>query len=289
MRVLVTGVNGQLGYDCLRELKNRGYTDVVGIDKDDLDITDEFAVKQYIIECKPDVVMHNAAYTAVDKAEVEEDIVYNVNALGAKYIAEACKSINAKLIYISTDYVFEGTGNHAYEIDNEKKGLSIYGKTKSQGEDFVSNTIDEHFIVRISWVFGINGNNFIKTMLRLADMGKTELNVVNDQIGSPTYTKDLAVLLCDMIETNKYGIYHATNEGDISWYDFAVKIFELAKKSVKVNGVSTNDYLKIVPTQAIRPLNSRLSKQSLLDAEFNLLPTWEDALKRYLEELNNNV
>lgn len=289
MRVLVTGVNGQLGYDCIRELTKRGYTDIKGIDIADLDITDEKAVNEYIVSYNPDIVMHNAAYTQVDKAELNSDLCYKVNALGPKYIAEACKKIDAKMVYISTDYVFEGTGEEAYEIDDPKKGLSIYGKTKAQGEDFVTTILDKYYIVRISWVFGINGNNFVKTMLKLANMGKEELNVVCDQIGSVTYTADLAVLLCDMIETNKYGIYHATNEGYLSWAEFAEEIFKLVHKNVKVNYVTTEEYLKLVPQQAKRPLNSRMSKKSLDLNGFKRLPDWHDALKRYLKELKENV
>lgn len=288
MRILVTGVKGQLGYDCVRELKERGYQNVLGIDREALDITKEENVHKFICEYKPDVIMHNAAWTAVDKAEQEKEAVYAVNSLGTKYIADAAKLVNAKMVYISTDYVFEGTGNEAYEVDSLKKGLSVYGVTKSKGEDFVRETLTKYFIVRISWVFGINGNNFVKTMLKLAAMGKKELNVVSDQIGSVTYTYDLSKLLCDMIETDKYGVYHATNEGFISWYDFAKKIFELANVDMKVNPVTTEEYKKLVPQQASRPLNSRLSKKSLVDAGFKLLPNWEDALARYIKELKTN-
>lgn len=285
MRILVTGAKGQLGYDCLRELSERGFLNVKGIDIDDLDITNEQAVNEYITHYNPDVVMHNAAWTAVDKAEQMPDKVYEVNALGPKYIAEACKKVNAKMIYISTDYVFDGKGTQEFNVDDPKKGLSIYGKTKSQGEEFVKQSMDEYFIVRISWVFGKNGNNFVKTMLKLADMGKAELNVVCDQIGSVTYTYDLSKLLCDMIETDKYGVYHATNEGMISWAEFAEEIFKQANKEVKVNYVTTGDYKKLVPNQADRPLNSRMSKESLTQAGFNKLPDWKNALNRYLHEL----
>ena len=285
MKILVTGVNGQLGYDCVRELNERGYTNVKGIDIDDLDITNEEAVHKYINEYKPAIVMHNAAWTQVDKAEQMPDKVYEVNSLGPKYIAEACKEVDAKMVYISTDYVFNGLGDKPFEIDDPKEGLSIYGKTKSQGEDFVKNALDKYFIVRISWVFGKNGNNFVKTMLKLADMGKTELNVVCDQIGSVTYTYDLSKLLCDMIETEKYGIYHATNEGFISWAKFAEEIFKQTNKNVHVNYVTTLEYKKLVPAQADRPLNSRMSKTSLDEAGFNRLSDWKDALNRYLKEI----
>lgn len=289
MKILVTGVKGQLGYDCVRELKMRGYTNVLGIDKETLDITDKEKVLNYIKEYKPDVVMHNAAWTAVDKAEEMKDLVYEVNALGPKYIAEACKAIGAKMVYISTDYVFDGIGETPFEVDSPKNGLSTYGKTKGAGEDFVTSILDKYFIVRISWVFGINGNNFVKTMLKLADMGKTKLNVVCDQIGSVTYTYDLSKLLCDMIETDKYGIYHATNEGYISWAEFAREIFKLSRKNVIVNEVTTAEYKILVPNQTDRPLNSRMSKVSLDKAGFKRLPDWKDALKRYLKELGENV
>lgn len=287
IKILVTGVNGQLGYDCVRELDKRGYTNVKGIDINDLDLTKEKDVNKYINEYKPDVVMHNAAWTAVDKAEEMPDKVYEVNALAPKYIAKACKSVGAKMVYISTDYVFNGLGDKPFNVNDPKEGLSTYGKTKSQGEDFVISTIDKYFIVRISWAFGKNGNNFVKTMLKLANMGKTELSVVADQIGSVTYTKDLARLLVDMIETDKYGIYHATNEGYISWAEFAEEIFKQANKQVKVNHVTTEEYLKMVPQQAKRPLNSRMSKDSLDKAGFERLPDWKDALNRYLKELED--
>ena len=285
MKICVTGVNGQLGFDCVKELTNRGYKEVRGIDIKDLDITNKEAVFNYIKSYKPDVIMHNAAYTAVDKAELNYDDCYKVNSLGTKYIAEAAKEIDAKMVYISTDYVFDGNKNGIYEISDQTSPLSVYGKTKLLGEEFVKSCLSKYFIVRISWVFGINGNNFVKTMLRLANEGKKELNVVSDQIGSPTYTADLAVLLCDMIETEKYGIYHATNEGYCSWYDFAKKIFELANKDIVVNPVTTAEYLKLVKQQAKRPMNSKMSKLCLDQAGFNRLPSWENASERYLKEL----
>jgi dTDP-4-dehydrorhamnose reductase len=286
-KIIVTGVKGQLGFDCVRELKERGFSNVVGIDREELDITDEAAVHKFILEQKPSVVMHNAAWTAVDKAELMKFEVYKVNALGPKYIAKACSEVNAKMVYISTDYVFPGEGEKAYEVSDEAAPRSTYGLTKWQGEEFVREFCNKSFIVRISWVFGINGNNFVKTMLKLSDTHK-ELNVVNDQIGSPTYTYDLSKLLCDMIVTQKYGTYHATNEGMCSWADFSNEIFRLSGKNIKVNGVSTEEYLKMVPSQAARPLNSRMSKSSLSKAGFNLLPSWQDALKRYLKELERS-
>ncbi len=285
MKILVTGVKGQLGYDVCRELKRRGYKNFLGIDKDDLDLTNEKLVHEYIKKFHPDIIIHNAAWTAVDKAEQFKDEVFKINALAPKYIAESCKEIGAKMMFISTDYVFDGKGDKYFEVDDPKNGLSVYGITKAKGEDFVLNTLDKCFIIRISWVFGINGNNFIKTMLKLADMNKSSLNVVNDQIGSPTYTYDLAKLMCDMIETDKYGIYHATNEGVCSWAEFAKYIFEVANKNVVVNPVTTDEYKKLVPMQADRPLNSRLSKVSLVNAGFDLLPSWQDATKRFIEEL----
>ena len=284
-RIIVTGVKGQLGYDCLRRLSEVGFTNVLGIDIEDLDITDEKAVNTLILKEKPEVFIHNAAWTAVDKAEQCPDQVYKVNALGPKYIAEACKKVDAKMVYISTDYVFNGKGDKFFEVNDKKDGLSIYGKTKSQGEDFVKNSLNKYFIVRISWAFGINGNNFIKTMLKLADNGKKELNVVSDQIGSPTYTHDLAKLLIEMIQTDKYGVYHATNEDVCSWADFATYIFKRSNKDVVVHPVTTEEYKKLVPAQADRPLNSRMSKTSLDEAGFSRLPSWKDAVDRYLKEL----
>ena len=285
IKIIVTGVKGQLGYDCLRRLNEAGFKNVLGIDIEDLDITDETAVNELVLKEKPDVFIHNAAWTAVDKAEQFQEQVYKVNALGPKYIAEACKKVDAKMVYISTDYVFNGKGENFFEVNDHKGGLSIYGKTKSEGEDFVRSTLNKYFIVRISWVFGINGNNFIKTMLKLADSGKTELYIVSDQIGSPTYTYDLAKLLVEMIQTDKYGIYHATNEDVCSWAEFANYIFERAHKNVVVHPITTEEYKKLVPSQADRPLNSRMSKASLDEAGFARLPSWKDAVDRYLKEL----
>ena len=284
-KILVTGFRGQLGYDCVRELKERGYNNVLGIDRDELDITDEAAVKKYINDYRPDVVMHNAAWTAVDKAEQMPEAVYAVNALGPKYIAEACKEVGATMFYISTDYVFNGLGANPFEVNDPKEGLSVYGKTKAKGEDFVRNTLDKHFIIRISWAFGFNGNNFIKTMLKLADMGKTELNIVCDQVGSPTYTYDLSKLMCDMMVTEKYGTYHATNEGFTNWAEFASYIFKTAGIDMKVNPVTTEEYKKLVSNQADRPLNSRLSKKSLDITGFKRMPSWQSATSRYIRKL----
>lgn len=289
LKILVTGVKGQLGYDCVKALKENGYENVLSIDREELDITNEEAVKKFIDKYKPDVVMHNAAWTAVDKAEQMKEQVYAVNALGPKYIAEACNKVGAKIFYISTDYVFDGRGDKPFEVDDPKNGLSVYGTTKSQGEEFVKKATNKYFIIRTSWVFGINGNNFIKTMLKLAQT-KTEINVVCDQIGSPTYTYDLAKLMCSMMETEKYGVYHATNEGFCSWYEFTKYIFEVAGiTNVIVNPITTEEYQKLVPSQASRPLNSRLSKNSLDRAGFCKLSNWKDAIRRYMIILRSLV
>lgn len=284
-KIIVTGVKGQLGYECVRELKSRGYTNVLGIDIEDLDITNEEAVKEFFKKEKPEFVMHNAGWTAVDKAEEFPELVYKVNSLGPKYLAEACKSVDAGMIYISTDYVFDGKGETPFEVDSPKAGLSVYGKSKSQGEDFVKEALDKYFIIRISWAFGINGNNYIKTMLKLAET-KTELNIVCDQIGSPTYMYDLSKLMCDMMESDKYGVYHATNEGFTSWYEFTKYIYEVAGiTTVDVKPITTKEYQKLVPAQANRPLNSRMSKESLDKAGFKRLPTWKDATRRFIKEM----
>lgn len=281
-KILVTGVKGQLGFDCVRELTERGFKNLLGVDLKDLDVTDATAVNKIISDYNPDVVMHNAAWTAVDKAEQFPNEVYKVNALGTKNIAEACKKNNSIMFYISTDYVFDGKGTKYFETSDPKNGLSVYGKTKGQGEDFIVSLLEKFFIIRISWAFGINGHNFVKTMLSLADSGKKEINVVDDQIGSPTYTRDLSKLMCDMMITDKFGIYHATNEGVCSWAEFADFIFKTAKLNVKVNHVSTSEYLKLVPNQAQRPLNSRLSKESLIKNGFNKLPSWQAATEYYI-------
>ena len=283
-KILVTGVNGQLGFDCLRSLKKQGYSNVLGTDRGDLDITDESAVHSLIEDFRPAIVLHNAAYTAVDKAEEHPEEAYRVNALGPKYIAEACHSVQAKMVFISTDYVFDGKGQKPFETTDSKTPLSIYGNTKSSGEDFVNSALLEKFIIRISWAFGLNGNNFVKTRLRLGQTHEN-LSVVDDQVGSPTYTLDLSKLICEMIQTEKYGIYHATNEGYCSWSEFAQKIFQMSGKQVIVHPVTTRQYRKMNPSQALRPLNSRLSKNSLDLAGFKRLPTWQDALSRYLNEL----
>ncbi|MEY8233423.1 dTDP-4-dehydrorhamnose reductase [Oscillospiraceae bacterium 50-16] len=279
MKLLVTGVKGQLGYDVCKVLSARGI-EHRGVDIEDFDITNAQAAHDYIAAYRPDGVIHCSAWTAVDRAEDELEKVRAVNAEGPRNIASACKEIGAKLVYISTDYVFPGTGDRFYEPDDPTGPLGAYGVTKLEGERAVQALLERYFIVRVSWVFGKNGSNFIKTMLRLAET-KSELNVVCDQIGSPTYTADLAPLLCDMVVTDKYGIYHATNEGICSWAEFAEEIFRLAGKRVKVNLVPTSEY----PTRAARPLNSRMSKAKLEEMGFSRLPDWHDALTRYLREL----
>ena len=279
MKFFITGVNGQLGYDVKRELSERGYTDILAPTRVDLDITNEDAVKKMIREYRPSVIFHCAAYTAVDKAEEEQEKCYQVNVLGTKYLTEAAKEVGAKIIYISTDYVFDGTKEGLYQVEDKVNPVNYYGKTKYLGENFV-RAYDNHIIVRISWVFGINGKNFIRTMLNLAESHK-ELNVVCDQIGSPTYTKDLAGLLVNMFLSNVKGLYHVTNEGYCSWYEFAEFIFKESRKKVKVHPILTKDYKTI----AKRPLNSKLSKESLDDIGMKRLPEWQDAVKRYIREL----
>ncbi len=279
MKFFITGVNGQLGYDVKRELLERGYTDILAPTRVDLDITNEDAVKKMIREYRPSVIFHCAAYTAVDKAEEEQEKCYQVNVLGTKYLTEAAKEMDAKIIYISTDYVFDGTKEGLYQIEDKVNPVNYYGKTKYLGENFIRE-YDNHIIVRISWVFGVNGKNFIRTMLNLAESHK-ELNVVCDQIGSPTYTKDLAGLLVNMFLSNVKGLYHVTNEGYCSWYEFAEFIFKESRKKVKVHPILTKDYKTI----AKRPLNSKLSKESLDDIGMKRLPEWQDAVKRYIREL----
>ena len=303
MKVLVTGVGGQLGHDVMNELQSRGYkgigSDIApeynGIDDGtavcsmpyiQLDITDEAAVEVKISDLNPDAVIHCAAWTAVDLAEDEDkkDLVYAVNAKGTQNIANVCKKLNCKMTYISTDYVFNGKGEAPWKPDcKDYEPLSVYGETKLKGELAVANTLDKYFIVRIAWVFGKNGNNFIKTMLNLSKKYNS-LRVVCDQIGTPTYTLDLSKLLVDMIETEKYGYYHATNEGGyISWYDFACEIFRQAGINIKVTPVTTAEY---GVSKAARPFNSRLDKSKLTEQGFELLPTWQDALSRYLKEID---
>ncbi|MBQ8796827.1 MAG: dTDP-4-dehydrorhamnose reductase [Oscillospiraceae bacterium] len=302
MKVFVTGIGGQLGHDIVNELYKRGHR-AVGSDITpqysgiadgsavttapyvQMDITDPAAVEKVLAEAAPDAVIHCAAWTAVDAAEEEENIpkVRVINATGTKYIANVCKKLDCKMIYISTDYVFDGQGEAPWQPDcKDYKPLNVYGQTKLEGELAVANTLSKFFIIRIAWVFGLNGNNFIKTMLKLSEKYDT-LRVVNDQIGTPTYTLDLSRLLVDMAETEKYGYYHATNEGGyISWYEFACEIFRQAGKTMTVNPVTTAEY---GVSKAARPFNSRLDKSKLAENGFTPLPTWQDALKRYLKEI----
>lgn len=277
MKVLVTGANGQLGYDVVKELQKQNI-ECYGALRQDFDIVDFEATENFIKNYMPDAVIHCAAYTAVDKAEDEQGLCYLVNASATENIAEICKKINAKMLYISTDYVFDGTKDDFYEVDDKPNPINVYGKTKLLGEQAVQRILNKYFIVRISWVFGEHGNNFVKTMLRLGKERK-EINVVADQYGSPTYTADLAPLLVEMIQTEKYGVYHATNEGVCTWAEFAEEIFKIAGMNVKVNHITTAEY----PTRAIRPMNSRLSKTSLVINNFKTLDNWEIALGKYIK------
>lgn len=279
MKVLVTGVGGQLGYDVVKTLEERNI-DYIGADLKEFDITDYVAAHKFITDYGPDAVIHCSAYTAVDRAEDEPELCRRVNALGTENIAKICKEIDAKLIYISTDYVFPGTGEDFYEVDSPTEPQNVYGQTKLEGELAVKNILKKYFIVRISWVFGINGNNFIKTMLKLGKE-RSELSIVADQIGSPTYTADLAPFLCDMVLTDKYGTYHATNEGICSWAEFAREIFRVAGMNVRVDDILTSLY----HTKATRPLNSRMSKECLANNGFLKLPDWKNAVSRYIKAL----
>lgn len=279
MKVLITGVRGQLGYDIVKELEKRGM-EVVGTDSNNMDITDAESVHRVITSTKPDAVIHCAAYTAVDAAEENEELCRKVNADGTRNIALVCKQLNCKMIYISTDYVFDGQGTKPWEPEDQRGPQSVYGKTKYEGELAVEELLEKYFIVRIAWVFGINGKNFVRTMLHLAETRKS-LTVVDDQYGSPTYTYDLAKLLVDMVQTEKYGRYHATNEGVCSWYEFASEIFRQAGVAMEVVPVSTAEY----GAKALRPANSRMNKDKLEENGFDRLPAWQDALKRYLVEL----
>ncbi len=285
MRVLVTGSRGQLGFDVMQELSSRGH-EAIGCDLPELDITDGAAVSRLVKEVRPDAVIHCAAWTAVDAAEDEEnrEKVFAVNAEGTRNVAKAAAETGAKLLYLSTDYVFDGQGTTPWKADETHFApLNVYGKSKLMGEKAVLELVPRHFIVRIAWVFGLHGKNFVRTMLSLSKT-HSSLRVVNDQVGTPTYTPDLSRLLVDMIETDKYGIYHATNEGGyISWYDFACAIFEEAGVKVDVTPVTTEEYGL---SKAARPYNSRLDKSKLSENGFTPLPDWRDALHRYIKELS---
>lgn len=282
MKVLVTGVKGQLGYDVMRELNKRNI-EAIGCDLGEFDLTNREQTIDYIVAAHPDAVVHCAAYTAVDKAEDDREVCYNVNVLGTRYVREAAEKIGAKLVYFSTDYVFGGEGETPWKPDDTPSPVNYYGETKYLGEKEVT-AYPKSFIFRISWVFGVNGKNFVRTMIRLGKE-KTELNVVADQIGSPTYTYDLAKLVVDAIATEKYGVYHATNEGYCSWFEFASRIMEEAGLNCVVKPVTSAEY----PTRAKRPHNSRMDKSSLTENGFSLLPPWQDALKRYLREIAAEV
>ena len=283
MKVLVTGVKGQLGHDVMNELALRGI-EGIGVDVEEMDITDRTACETVISQEKPDAVIHCAAYTAVDAAEDNLELCRKINAEGTRNIARVCKAMDIKMMYISTDYVFNGGGQRPWEPDDHREPLNVYGLTKYEGEIAVEQNIQKYFIVRIAWVFGVNGKNFIKTMLRLGKE-KGAVSVVNDQIGSPTYTYDLARLLVDMIQTDKYGRYHATNEGLCSWYEFACEIFRQAgMDEVKVTPVDSDGF----PAKAKRPSNSRMSKEKLTENGFERLPSWQNALERYLKALKDN-
>lgn len=280
MKVLVTGAKGQLGTDLMNELEKRGI-ESIGVDVQEMDITDREACMRVISESKADAVIHCAAYTAVDAAEDNVDLCRKINGEGTRNVALACQATGAKLMYISTDYVFDGQGTRPWEPDDSRSPLNVYGQTKYEGELAVEELVEKFFTVRIAWVFGVAGKNFIKTMLRLGKE-RGAVSVVDDQVGSPTYTYDLARLLVDIIQTDRYGRYHATNEGFCSWYEFACEIFRQAgMDEVKVTPVSSDQF----PVKAVRPANSRMSKAKLAENGFEPLPTWQDALGRFLKEI----
>lgn len=280
MKVLVTGYTGQLGFDVIRELKARNI-ECIGTTRNEFSLTDTEKMQAFVKAYKPDAVIHCAAYMNVNEAEDNKDLCMLVNYSSTKELAKICKEIDAKMIYISTDYVFAGSGEGFYEINNDKEPQNVYGKSKLKGELAIQKILDKYFIIRTSWLFGINGNNFIKYVLSEQKKGN-KLRIVNDQIGSPTYTVDLAKLLCDMALSDKYGVYHATNEGICSWYDFACEIFKQSNIKINIEPVSSTAF----PTKAKRPHNSRMSKKCLDEAGFNRLPTWQNALTKYLKEIN---
>ena len=283
MKVLVTGYAGQLGWDTVHLLQARGI-ECRGVDMQDFDLTDGEAVKAYVQSYRPTAIVHCAAYTNVDKAESQPEICAAVNGMGTVNIVRAALSVGAKVVFISTDYVFPGTGDQPWKVSDDYGPRNVYGMSKVQGEDAVRSLMTRYFILRTSWVFGKNGHNFVRTMLRLGKE-KKEIRVVSDQIGSPTYTKDLARVICDMLPTEKYGIYHVRNEGFISWYDFAKMIMEKAGLPCRVLPVPSSEY----PTPARRPLNSRLDGSKLTEAGFEPMPSVENALDRYLEEIRDEV
>jgi dTDP-4-dehydrorhamnose reductase len=279
MLVLVTGISGQLGYDVVKELTAKGHV-AVGVDRAELDITDELAVTSYVQKLSPEAIIHCAAYTNVDAAETDQEGAYKVNALGTKYLAEAAKLVGGKMVYVSTDYVFDGAGTEPYEVDHPTKPLGVYGETKLVGEKLLQETLEKYFIVRTAWVYGINGNNFVKTMLKLGQDRK-ELGVVYDQVGSPTYTVDLAKFIVELVDSEKYGVYHASNEGVCSWHEFAVEIFRQAGMDVQVNPLTSEQF----PRPAARPKYSVLSKKKLEEEGFTPMRDWKEALSEFLKEL----
>ena len=274
--ILVTGSTGQLGSDVVKELLKRGYS-TLSPNRSELNLCSEDNIRNYILNSNCEAIVHCAAYTQVDKAEDEKDLCIKINATATKHIAKCAKILDIPMIYISTDYVFDGTKDCKYTENDETNPINIYGESKLAGEKYVQEILDKYYIVRTSWVFNINGKNFIETMLRLSK-ANNQLSIVNDQIGSPTYTKDLSRLLVDMLETSKYGLYHATNEGYCSWYEFADTIFKLANINIDIKAINSNEYA----SRAKRPLNSKLSKDKLIEYGFKPLPHWEDALKDYL-------
>ena len=277
--ILVTGSTGQLGSDVVKELLKRGYS-TLSPNRSELNLCSEDNIRNYILNSNCEAIVHCAAYTQVDKAEYEKDLCIKINATATKHIVKCAKILDIPMIYISTDYVFDGTKDGEYTENDETNPINIYGESKLAGEKYVQEILDKYYIVRTSWVFNINGKNFIETMLRLSK-ANNQLSIVNDQIGSPTYTKDLSRLLVDMLETSKYGLYHATNEGYCSWYEFAKYIFESNNIDIVVNPIKTSDY----PTKAKRPHNSRMSKEKLMNDGFSMLPDWKDAVDRYNKEL----
>ena len=274
--ILVTGSTGQLGSDVVKELLKRGYS-TLSPNRSEFNLCSEDSIRNYILNSNCEAIVHCAAYTQVDKAEDEKDLCIKINATATKHIVKCAKILDIPMIYISTDYVFDGTKDGEYTENDETNPINIYGESKLAGEKYVQEILDKYYIVRTSWVFNINGKNFIETMLRLSK-ANNQLSIVNDQIGSPTYTKDLSRLLVDMLETSKYGLYHATNEGYCSWYEFANTIFKLANINIDIMAINSNEYA----SRAKRPLNSKLSKDKLIEYGFKPLPNWEDALKDYL-------
>ena len=274
--ILVTGSTGQLGSDVVKELLKRGCS-TLSPNRSEFNLCSEDSIRNYILNSNCEAIVHCAAYTQVDKAEDEKDLCIKINATATKHIVKCAKILDIPMIYISTDYVFDGTKDGEYTENDETNPINIYGESKLAGEKYVQEILDKYYIVRTSWVFNINGKNFIETMLRLSK-ANNQLSIVNDQIGSPTYTKDLSRLLVDMLETSKYGLYHATNEGYCSWYEFADTIFKLANINIDIKAINSNEYA----SRAKRPLNSKLSKDKLIEYGFKPLPHWEDALKDYL-------